>query len=167
MKLIATIEDKVKINQVHITKKRYAARAVVFNGEAVALLHVSRDSYDKLPGGGTEKDESTIQTLEREIIEEIGCEIDSIQEIGRVDEIRALHKLHQVSYCYIARCKSEKYPPMFTQKEIDAGFKVLWVKSINDAIKALENDTPNSYEGEFIQKRDLIILKEARKFIKN
>lgn len=33
-------------------KQRFAARAVLFNGDKIALLHVTKQKYHKLPRGG-------------------------------------------------------------------------------------------------------------------
>lgn len=67
-------EEEVKTYQV-----REAARAIVLDeNNMIALLHVSRDGYYKLPGGGIEDSEDPVDALKRECREEIGCEIEVI-----------------------------------------------------------------------------------------
>lgn len=62
---------------------REAARAVVFDeNNFMPLLFVSKHNYHKLPGGGIEKGENKMQGLEREFLEETGCEIEVDREIG-------------------------------------------------------------------------------------
>jgi 8-oxo-dGTP pyrophosphatase MutT (NUDIX family) len=90
MKLLATINleniDEDKTTNFEI---RHAARAVVIDeNKNVALLPVSKGNYYKLPGGGIDKGESIIDAVKRECIEEIGCEIDIVEELGEIFEYR-------------------------------------------------------------------------------
>ena len=55
---------------------RESARAVVIDNDGnVALLHVAKKEYYKLPGGGIEGSEDKISSLLRECKEEIGCDV--------------------------------------------------------------------------------------------
>ena len=40
----------------------------------------------KLPGGGMDEGEQPIETFKREILEEVGCEIDNIKLLGYTEE---------------------------------------------------------------------------------
>jgi 8-oxo-dGTP pyrophosphatase MutT (NUDIX family) len=62
-------------------KPRTAGRAIIFDGEKVALLHVANSGYYTLPGGGIDNDDLT-SGLKREVMEEIGCEIEVGKEVG-------------------------------------------------------------------------------------
>jgi ADP-ribose pyrophosphatase YjhB (NUDIX family) len=46
--------------------------------------------------------------LKRECIEEIGCDIEVLQEIGLVNEWRKIYQIHQVSFCYLAKIVGKK-----------------------------------------------------------
>src|SRR3990167_2065115 len=103
MKILKTIRDKDLgldfQNPSVYEREREAARAIVFDKDNnIALLHATNKSYHKLPGGGVEKGEDIIQALKREVLEEIGCEIDSIKELGIIEEYRNKFSLHQLSY---------------------------------------------------------------------
>lgn len=90
MKLILELKDEdigMKSKRVKM-KKRLAARAVLFKGNKIALLHVTKYKYHKLPGGGVEKDETIEAALYREMMEETGCQIEIIKEVGKVIEHR-------------------------------------------------------------------------------
>mgnify|MGYP001570610093 CR=1 FL=1 len=145
---------------------REAARAIVVDDEGkIALLHVSKANYYKLPGGGLEGSEDKIVALERECQEEIGCDIEVTGEVGIVVEYRKFCKLKQISYCYLAKVKGKKGKPNFTDKEIENGFEEVWL-SFDEARKALNESNADSIEGKlYIVPRDLILLKEAKSAI--
>lgn len=163
MKLLKTIrETDVFPESVHLQninyKERFAARAVVFDKDKnVALLHVSKHNYYKLPGGGMEKGEDIAEALKRECLEEIGCNVEVTHEIGEILEYRDQHSLKQVSYCFIANVVGEKGKPHFEQGEIDEGFQGVWV-SLEEAIQLLVQSKSNVYNGNFIVMRDLTLL---------
>ena len=147
---------------------REAARAVVFDNEGrVALLHVAKDEYYKLPGGGLDSGEDPVTALRRECQEEIGCDVEVIKEIGVITEYRKMFNLKQISYCYLANVKGEKRPPKFTEKETTQGFAPTWL-SYEDAQRAVAGSAARSYEGKmYITPRDVMILAEANVFFKN
>lgn len=140
------------------SRHREAARAVVFDAEnKVALLHVKKHSYHKLPGGGLEEGEDIQTALEREMMEEIGCKVEVQNEIGEIIEHRNQHDLMQISHIYLAKLKGNKGKPNFTDGEIADGFEVKWL-TLTEAINALENDKTDDYQGKFIKIRDLTAL---------
>lgn len=166
MRLVKTIQFKnLKPEDTNKFEVRRAARAVVFdNDKNIGILYVGKHNYHKLPGGGLEDDESIEEALKRECLEEIGCNIETFGELGEIIEFRDKWSLKQHSYCYLANLVGERGKPNFTQKELDNGFEIKWV-SLKDAIKLLENDKPEGYEGGFIQIRDSSFLKEAEMFL--
>ena len=145
---------------------RKTARAVVFDNEKnVVLLYVSKAGYYKLPGGGLEGDEDIETALRRECQEEIGCEIEIIGEVGSITEYRKIFNIKQISYCYLARVKGEKRAPNFTIKESEDGFEPVWL-SYEKALEAITQTTTSDFEGSvYIVPRDIIFLKEAKKYL--
>lgn len=143
-------------------KERRAVRAIVFDKDKrIALLYVTKKDYHKLPGGGMEEGESIIDALTRELLEEIGCLVNNIREIGIIEEYRNKFELHQLSYCFMADIAGEKGAPHFDEGEIMEGFEPQWM-SVEDAIKILEDEIDmEDYEGKFIRLRDLALIKEA------
>ncbi len=143
---------------------REAARAVVFDGERnVALLHVSKNGYYKLPGGGVDEGESFEKALQRECLEEIGCEVEILAEIGSIVEYRKIFNIKQISYCYLAKIKGEKGIPALEEGEIEDGFKEVWLP-YDKALEAITKNITHVFEGKaYIVPRDIIFLKEAEK----
>lgn len=94
-------------------------------------------------------------------MEEIGCAVKNVCELGEIEEYRNQWALRQVSYCFLADLDGGKGMPDFEEDEIADGFEPIWM-SIENAIKTLEGEVPvEDYEGKFIQLRDLTLLKEA------
>lgn len=167
MKLIKIINpENVSEEEVKSYKTREAGRAVVFDKEGnVALLFVSKENYYKLPGGGIEVEEDKIMALYRECREEIGCDVEIINELGFIIEYRKTHNLKQTSYCYLAKVKGPKGKPDFTDSEKDRGFEVVWL-SYKETIEVLNNSKAVSVEGcSYIVPRDTAFIEEAKDLI--
>ena len=141
---------------------REAARAVVLDEDGmIALLYVSKENYYKLPGGGIEGTEDKLSALQRESVEEIGCEVEVGREVGSVLEYRKFSKIRQISYCYRARVIGEKGTPSFTEKEKGKGFEIVWV--LPEKIKSLliANQATSDEGCLYIVPRDLALLEAA------
>jgi len=143
-------------------QERRASRAVVFDVDGnIALFHSTKKYFHKLPGGGIEQGEDIETALRRELIEEIGCSVKNLRELGSIEEYRNKRGLHQISYCFLADLDGLKGIPHLEEDEIADGFEPIWV-GLNDAIKMLESEAPvEDYEGKFMQLRDVTFLREA------
>ena len=142
---------------------RTAVRAVVFDqNENIALLHVSKLNYYKLPGGGVETGEDLHTALKRECLEELGCNIEITGGLGQIIEYRKLFNQKQISPCYLARAVGNNQPPSFTSEEKENGFEIMWV-SLDDAIKLLSSSKSSNSEATlYIVPRDKYFLELAR-----
>ena len=143
--------------------ERGSVRAIVYDTENdIALFHARKKSYHKLPGGGIQENENIESALRRELIEEIGCAVENIQELGMIEEYRNGMGLHQLSYCFIANIAGEKGKPRLEQDEIEEGFEPEWMP-LDIAIKTIEREAEDTthYEAKFMCLRDLTFLKEA------
>jgi len=168
MKQIKLINpENVSEEEVKNYRTREAERAVVFDEEdKIALLYVSKENYYKLPGGGIEEGEDTMIALHRECQEEIGCDIEVINELGFIVEYRKIFNLKQTSYCYLAKVKGQKGTPDFTDSEKEKGFEVVWL-SYEEAVKGLNDSKAVSIEGSsYIVPRDIAFIEEAKPLIK-
>lgn len=168
MKLLKLINpEDVSDEAVKSYSIRGAVRAVVFDKENnIALLYVSRDNYYKLPGGGLEQGENYLTALRRECLEEIGCDIHVIDEIGKVVEYRKFCNLKQISYYYLANLEGKKGVPNLMPDEIEDGFQVVWV-SLNEALVRLSKNLGRTLESRsYIVPRDISLLKRVVDLIK-
>ncbi|GEM_PF-470168 len=138
---------------------RQAARAVLLDDRGrMALMHVARDDYHKLPGGGIEAGEDVYEALRRELREEAGAEAEIVRELGMTVEYVADHLRKQFSYAYEARLVGSPTMPELTASERAAGFAPIWVTP-EEALRLMEKDCPKSYVGAFIRARDLAIVR--------
>ena len=146
---------------------REAARAIVIdNNNNIALLHVSKENYYKLPGGGVEKTENPQIALQRECLEEIGANVEVIREICSITEYIMISSLKQISLCYLAKIIGEKKTPNYTDEESQKGFEPVWL-SYNETIQALEQSKSESFEAKsYITPRDITFLKAAEHYLK-
>lgn len=143
-------------------KPRFAVRAIVANDAGnIALLYAAVHKRHKLPGGGIERDEGLQEALNRELLEEIGCQARITGELGMVVEYRDRWQQIQSSTCYRAKQYGPVHDPQFTEQERAEGFEVVWAKDIASAIQLLKSDKPHDYAGLFIQQRDLLFLQAA------
>lgn len=138
-------------------KTRPAGRAIIFDGNKICLIHVSTHDYYMLPGGGIEN-EDLRSALTREIMEEVGCEIEVDHEVGRIELFFDHWKQKQVDYCYTAFKIGEDKTASMTDFEESEGFKVVWVENLAEAIKLVEGATPKEGDGKLVQARDLLFL---------
>lgn len=171
MKTLATITDEdifpsAKNKDPKDFFIREAARAVVLNNQGqIYLLNMTRDKYHKLPGGGIDEGEDIKTALERELLEEIGCRVKVLSEVGQIIEYRNKIKLQQTSYCYIAQQVGNLESTNLEPSEIEQGAKMAVAQNIDDAIQLLEQDIADHYEGHFIQRRDLLFLQTAKSLL--
>ena len=160
--------ENVTEEEVKGYRVREAARAIVVDEDGkIALLHVTNENYYKLPGGGLEGSEDKLIALQRECQEEIGCDVEVINEIGSIVEYRKIFNLKQTSYCYLAKLKGEKGTPDFTDHEKEKGFKQVWL-TYDEAIKSLIESTVANMEGSaYIVPRDTAFLEESKVYLTN
>lgn len=162
MKILRTITDADFGENIPASKeykKREAVRAVAFDeNNHIALLFSQKNNFHKLPGGGMEEGEDFETALRRELMEEIGCTIEAIQELGIIEEFRNKFDYNQTSYCYTAKITS-KGEPQLEPDEIEEGLVTRWY-TLQDAVRVIEaeGETLNEH-GKFMHLRELEILK--------
>lgn len=139
---------------------RPAGRAIVFDGDKVALIKVSSHGYYMLPGGGLDDDD--IQAgIAREILEELGAEVRLDKEVGTIETFFDRWQQKQVDYCFTAHLIYADAQRDITEFEADEGHEIVWAANIDEAISLVEAAQPQYVDGKLVQARDLRLLKEA------
>ena len=163
MKLLKRITDK-DINgtdRISLAKPRLKARAVLLDEKgSMALMHITNFGIYVLPGGGVEEDEDLETALRREMLEETGCQIEIIQELGYIDENRLEHDDTLISNYWLAKVVGEIGSPQMTEEEIETGTQLQWHTPEN-ALRLIKGWTPETYQQKFLQLRDIIVMNEA------
>ena len=147
---------------------RASSRAVLIDKDyRVALINAKNRGYYKLPGGGIDEGELISEALHREIVEEAGYEVDVLCPLGYTHETRHQFKQFNVAYTFLVRA-SKFVGAKLEEDEAEDGFELQWFDNIDEAIEAVEKiDTTNMvYQAKFFTARELAILREARKVLK-
>jgi 8-oxo-dGTP pyrophosphatase MutT (NUDIX family) len=64
---------------------RNAVRAVIINGNEILMAHLEKTNEYKFPGGGKEKNETIEEAVRREVLEEVGYNVEKMN--GKIGEI--------------------------------------------------------------------------------
>lgn len=170
MNVIAEITDKTfGIEEIPFDnpKIRYGARGIVkrYDGLIAVFFKKGKNEY-KLPGGGIDEGESPEVAFEREVLEEVGCEVIDIKLLGITKELKSKENFQQVSYVFTSTVTKDTGNVQMTQKEIDEGGSLLWLTP-EDALEKITNcanelkasDYDSIYRTKFMNYRDREILK--------
>ncbi|MEG0021335.1 MAG: NUDIX domain-containing protein [Bacilli bacterium] len=156
--------ESVKFNNPRI---RLGARGIVIrdNGDIAVFNKTVKNEY-KLPGGGIDEDEEPREAFKREVLEETGCTIEIINELGFIEELKSLDNFMQKSFVFVGRVIEDTHNFELTEKEKAEGARLLWCKP-DEALKLIENCSKdlkasayeNLYHSKFICLRDQEIMK--------
>lgn len=145
---------------------RTAARLVLVDKDGrIPLLFVGTGLYHKLPGGGVEPGETPEEAAAREALEETGYEIEIMERLGTVVELRKEQRLRQVSIALLARIVGGSGMPHFTPSEVTSGCSISWFESVENALHTMSEEVPTSILGEYVNRRDVSILQMAQRFL--
>lgn len=174
MKLICKITDNdigEKYQELERSNLRFSSRGIVIRNDGkIAILNKSNKNEYKLPGGGKENNESPEETFKREVLEETGCEIEIIDNIGITEEYKSKINFKQISNVFVGQVIKDNKHLELTDKEIEEGGKLLWetpekgLELITNCYNYLvASNYETVYETKFVVLRDRYILEYYNK----
>jgi len=149
-------------------KLRYGARGIVIRDDGkIAVFNKANKNEYKLPGGGIEGDEDPKAAFLREVLEETGCKVEIIKELGITEEYKSLDNFRQISYVFVGKVIEDTGKLNVTKKEEEEGAKLIW-ETPNNALELIKNSYDNLvpskyssvYSTRFIILRDKSILEK-------
>ncbi len=106
---------------------RYASRGLLVDDNNIALMHMPKNGYYKLPGGGLEEFETPEMAFVREVKEETGYSLTSVKLFGNIEEHKTHNNFLQYSYCFYAKQGTEESNKKLTDNEKELGLRVVWI----------------------------------------
>lgn len=171
MELICKITDEV-IGETSVEmnnpRLRFGARGIIIREDGkIAVFNKSKKNEYKLPGGGLEGEETPDEAFRREALEETGCEVEVIKELGITEEYKSLSNFKQISYVFVGKVVRDTLKLNLTRKEAEEGAKLLW-ETPNHALELISNCYDNLvaskyasvYSTKFVVLRDRKILEK-------
>ena len=131
MKLLACYDSNNYSDTTKLLEKTNIRGIVLIDGKLA--MQRDKDGVYKIPGGGMEKGEDYVETLSRELREEVGLVLveDSLTELGEITEIRQdifAADTKYISHSLFFACKvtEERLPITPTASEIKKGYQAVW-----------------------------------------
>lgn len=143
---------------------RLGARGIVIREDGkIAIFNKSNKNEYKLPGGGLEGEEEPEKAFKREALEETGCEVEIVQNLGITEEYKSLNNFKQISYIFVGKVLKDTKQLNVTEKEKDEGAKLLWEtpeKALELITKCYDELIASKYESVYATK--FIVLRDRK-----
>lgn len=146
-------------------QNRTAARVVLLDGAGqVAIIHVRKYGYYKIPGGGTEPNEDLVAAAQRETYEESGCKCTIIAQLGRIITNLPDWSMRDISEGFLGKV-TQKGIPHLEQFEQERDFTLEWFSDLDFAITKIKANHVLEPNAAKIQARDLAFLEMAKQYL--
>ena len=168
MRIIEIFDDNYSANRVY-EKIRYAARAVILDGEKIFIEYAKSKPIIMLPGGGREGEESKENCVIRECQEECGLVVKPIKQLFVIKEYYQDVIFHS---CYmlceaVGNCQANLTP---TEKELaiksfyqDVKIVCSDLKNILDNIQDKESQLYGMNYREFLAAKEILNIVQNKK----
>lgn len=171
MKIIKTLTDKdfgMDVPDVRSYIEMRSARVIILDKDKnILVLHSRGLNYHGVPGGGIKEGEDVVEAAKREVMEEAGCKIKNIRELGIIEEYRNQEEpRHQYTYYFLADLDGEMGQPHFEEDELIEDLEIVPMR-IDKFLEILKEEfkAPRIYKGYFYIARHIAAMEEAKKYI--
>jgi 8-oxo-dGTP pyrophosphatase MutT (NUDIX family) len=167
MRLLKEIFRDERINREGRTVFREAVRGIILSGRELLMIYSPVNGDYKFPGGGVGDGETYEQALIREIKEETGAIVASIdKEFGKIIEYgQPLEQEYDVfkmtSYYFLCKIGPEFVGQNLDPYEKELDFKPVWI-DIDVAIWNNQNILANKLEKEAWTVRETFMLEQVK-----
>ena len=114
---------------------RHSSRSIIIKNNKVAMVYSKKYDYYKFPGGGIDENETPIEALIRETLEEAGLVIikSSIKEYGYVHRIQKSDRKDedifvQDNFYYLCDVKENVISQDLDDYELEEGFSLVFIE---------------------------------------
>jgi len=151
MQILAEIHRASGINTNGKTNHRTAVCAVILRGRELLMVYSANVGDYKFPGGGVNLDETHEHALARELLEECGATLLSVDsEVGAIIEYNFPIEIDfdvfkMTSYYYMCKVKDGFGSQKLDGYEAELGFQPMWI-DIDKAIEANKSLSTPSIE---------------------
>lgn len=168
---------EVKINPNNLIKEelddiKYKARALIFNDREELLLTVNGGVY-LLPGGSINSNETYIDAVKREVLEETGIQMkedkifnlasyeEYVKDFPKRDGITFVSRYTKTVYYYYDSLEDVHEDKMeLSINEKNGKFSYLWINPKNIAAFLLENQDINNLKRPYFDRELMTIINE-------
>ena len=125
---------------------RHSVRGIIIRDGKIAMAHVTKRGFYKFPGGGSEGNETKIETLIREVREEAGLVVkpETVRPYGIVTRSqlsRIGDRYCQDNFYYLCDAEDSIVPQELTQSESESGYSLEFV----DPLEAIRQSKASEY----------------------
>jgi ADP-ribose pyrophosphatase YjhB (NUDIX family) len=166
MKLLKLFNpENLSESEINNLPKRKTTRAIIQNEKGeIAMLYSNKFNYHEIPGGAVDEGETLEHGMVRECLEETGCNVEIIAELGLTQGLRPYNSYYQLnnSYGYFVKKIGDIQENNFDDDEIEENFELVWV-TLEKAIELFDElpITDNHFRN-YIKERGLLFLNEVK-----
>lgn len=152
---IEIFEDNLTKEDCKDVPSRTAVRGIIKKDDLYLTVHLSKYDITTFPGGGIESNETLIDCVKREVLEETGVECEPIEETIRIKEY--FHDSLWTNIYFVCAFVKQTDQQALTSEEVDLQLNVKW-QSLETLMNTFENNMTKHEHGPAIHNREFLGL---------